>query len=39
MFGTLIKDTIDRISFEQIYFIDDDIKIFDNYGSRGNSLI
>jgi len=39
MFGTLNKDTIDKTSFAHMYLFADEISIFDNYGSNGNSLI
>jgi hypothetical protein len=39
MFGTLNKETIDKTSFAHIYLLADEIRIFDNYGSNGNSLI
>ena len=30
MFGTLNNDTIDNISFEQMYLFAEEIRIFDN---------
>ena len=39
MLGTLNNETIDKISFAQIYLFADEIRIFESYGSRGNSLI
>lgn len=39
MFGTLNNETIDKTSFAQMNLLAEEIRIFDNYGSNGNSLI